>query len=579
MFDLALLRGGVDPTVWQPHDLATFPVSQLPDARVVWLNRRWWAAQVPDFDQPSKQKAISQALIAEFGVRSARHSQVQGKCLAADRYGASFGSRHGGSGRSALSGRLIAKGIGRTPLAGPETMLFHVDGCLSMAEAIRETVAAEIADAELPWGAVPTVAILATGEPSSRGEAILVRPTFIRPAHFERSRYFGSAGVTGADQQLDEMRVHSMVEAAEHAPDTLNFPGLVPMFERFAEQIGSSHAHRLWQGKFLSSNVTVGGALVDFGSFRSIPSWNRFFGLPDEIFGREGAYLEVAFDSVKSSFRRLGRSVSEENVRAARERLQSRIKQAFGVTVISALGVKPASLATQTRIVSLFHNYFLRQQRRQIQIRDANDNNLPWIHGLLTETGVFSEEEEILISNIAEAVGRDGALRLPTVLSRLANWTCPRPALSYEASTSSLEAAAKLMAAKEDGGAKLLSDLIDNMLAASWRQLDAVPADVKLTGHSASNGTVVSYGVRDHDGQALAIFRAPLDNRVNLKDSRAAYEYTIPAEPSSGKVIIEACPPDALTSGYSVSHNNNKALAPPASFHYPNLSSRWSETG
>src|SRR5206468_820219 len=106
----------------------------------------------------------------------------------ADRYGATSGSAHGGSGRVGTNGPFNVKGLGRTPLASTMSDWQHSHGCLWLEEAVREAIYSEVADAEFPHGAVPVVAIIGTGirhelEDGAVGErALLVRPSFLRLA-------------------------------------------------------------------------------------------------------------------------------------------------------------------------------------------------------------------------------------------------------------------------------------------------------------------------------------------------------------------------------------------------------------
>lgn len=570
MVDLRRLSVGVDPAFWDEYDCVSFPVERLPGARVLWLNRGWWLAEGYNVDLPVERREIEAALLTTFGVRSAMRNTDSNAALLCDRYGSSFGSCHGGSGRSGISGRLMAKGIGRTPLAGPAQNLWHVDGHLSLGEAIREIVAGEIADAELPWGAVPGVALLVTGKSADDGDAILVRPSFLRPAHFERSLFFGNAGTRTSDQYLEALHVRSMIARASDAPSMIGFPGLLTMFNRFADQIGASHAHRLWQGKFLSSNATIYGALADFGSFRTVPSWNHFVGLPDETFGGELAYLDIAFQSLVKNFRRHGEMPPQDEISNVRTGLLAQTQQAFGVGVITALGLERARPPTQSAVIALFQSYFRYQQRTRLAIRDIPNYSLPWIHALLTDMGDVSDDEEKLITRFLDLCSGDQALESATLLWRLANWTCPRSSMSYEGSTDALDTLALRIDQETDGGAHLIGQTIDLMLADSWRGL-AIPSNIKIHCQGASDGTVVSYGTSDQDGASVVVVstylldsasRAPDFSRSSV-DSHRRRSWTV------------CCDPETSVSGGQVVIEGKVVEVPPASFHYPNLASRW----
>ncbi|RNL00808.1 MchC protein, partial [Xanthomonas vasicola pv. vasculorum] len=84
--------------------------------------------------------------------------------------------------------------------------------------------------------------------------ATLIRPAFLRLAHFERSLYFGTSGSSNSDQFQDSLRVKDAVHFADqHAKREAGNPNglgveLSELYLRLAEQIAASRAHRLWTG-------------------------------------------------------------------------------------------------------------------------------------------------------------------------------------------------------------------------------------------------------------------------------------------------------------------------------------------
>ncbi|HWU78853.1 MAG TPA: hypothetical protein VN158_02170, partial [Caulobacter sp.] len=245
-----------------------------PQARVLWLNHRWFAEQGLDSLDASTKAQLHEWLIADFAFETAEADSAD-RTVRADRYGGTGGATHGGSGRCAVVGAFNAKGVGRTPLVPEGVDWTHAHGLLSLDEAVREAISAEIAHAELPYGAVPVIAILDGGgeywtpEGQSHRRAILVRPNFVRPAYAERSIFFGTSGKLGSDQQIDAERVRDVVRGLTgprpaRLAANLSFDRLEEMFGRFAFQLGYGRAHRLWQGRFLTSNLSIDGALADF---------------------------------------------------------------------------------------------------------------------------------------------------------------------------------------------------------------------------------------------------------------------------------------------------------------------------
>jgi len=571
MHEIVRLPAGPDLSRVAPSLCVDFPVVPLPGARVAWLNAGWWHRHGLDVSSPSVRRDIEDDLVRAFGVTAGDPSGC-GARLAADRYGGSLGAVHGGSGRCGSVGGLSAKGVGRTPLVAVGRVGDHCDGRLPMAEALREAVCAEIAAAELPHGAVPAVAILQTGEEDG---AILVRPNFVRPAHFERSIYFGTAGFEGSDQQLDAMRVKEMVRVAEVDPDALDFPGLTEMLTRFALQIGASRSRRLWQGKFLSSNAAVTGATADFGSFRGVPSWHGFFGLPEERFGGEQDYLILAADSLARSFRKNGSCGGASLPTLISEEIPATIARGFAEDVIRSLGLAIAGPAARRSIVESLQSLWRVQQRRKAQIAYAGDQKLPWIDAALTgqRPSDTLEAEERVIEALLEAAAADGSLDPLDVLSRLNVWAAPRSDLTYENSSVRFAEAAK-RAARSAEPSILLGDVIDDALSASLRRPDCVPRGWAVQGQSVGPGCSALY-LRTHDGSLHSV----LVTATSFNGRARAFDRLIacPIDACSEQRWQIECASDAAASGANVDVEGVDLALPPAKFTYPQPAARWTE--
>jgi hypothetical protein len=275
-----------------PELYVPFEVSRIRDAELVWVNARWFGTIGIDLANPATAAAVERFLIDNYGVGVIDLALPLGTFTGprltfhADRYGATGGSTQGGSGRVGACGPLNVKGIGRTPLVSPVADWQHSHGSMWLEEAIREALFTEIVDAEFPHGAVPVVAIIATGiiqplEDGDTGErALVVRPNFLRAASLQRTIFFGSAGIQGSDQVRDSERVRHMWERLWQPQfRTLWERGacetLEEAFLRLGEQYGFGHAVRLWPGPVFSSNVSLDGRLVDFGSMRAMSGWGR----------------------------------------------------------------------------------------------------------------------------------------------------------------------------------------------------------------------------------------------------------------------------------------------------------------
>lgn len=210
-------------SLWSPLDTETSPLysrftaQRLKFARVAWLNERAWFLRGVDVSRLDIMRLLCEELIRNFAFVTPRLERLpsvdapflsdDSETFSADRYGGSFGTIHGGSGRCGSRLGLSVKGIGATPLCSDEADWYHKHGCMWLEEAIREAVLGEIAALEFPHGAVPTLAIIDTGirvvrEDGSREapRALVIRPEALRVAHMERSIFFGNAGEKTSDQ-------------------------------------------------------------------------------------------------------------------------------------------------------------------------------------------------------------------------------------------------------------------------------------------------------------------------------------------------------------------------------------------
>lgn len=308
-----------------PHIGISFKARKLARPRVLWLNRRWFREQGISLRSSAERADIEDWLLSRYAAivpdrydPPAAFGDVDIE-LSADRYGAPGGAPNGGSGRCGYAGAFNAKGIGKTPLVSPESDWYHSHGCLWVEEAVREAIAAEVMAAELPYGAVPVVAILDaglrvhgpdTGIGGAR-RAILVRPNFLRLAHLERSIRFGRGGTPSSEQYVDELRVQDAVRRL-----AAHWSGVAPLggqesegfedsFRRIARQVGAGWASRLYHGGLYTSNVCVDGQMVDFGNSRSVPDWRRHIcGGRGAAYGAELATFLPAIQSLSFYVRR-----------------------------------------------------------------------------------------------------------------------------------------------------------------------------------------------------------------------------------------------------------------------------------
>jgi hypothetical protein len=201
----------------------------------------------------------------------------------ADRYGGPGIGLNGGSGRAAVINGYLVKGVGRTPLVSPLTEESHASGGAYLEESVRETIYSEIVRAEFPHSAVPILAIIDTGmeqiwktSSGSKTErrVLIVRPCFVRPAHFERATAFYSGDAhEGANDTKRVSRFFSSTVSLFGKDE------LCAAYERlwtnWARQLAYSFVHRLPHGSNTVSNICFDGKLLDFGAMSAVPSWAK----------------------------------------------------------------------------------------------------------------------------------------------------------------------------------------------------------------------------------------------------------------------------------------------------------------
>lgn len=440
--ELMQIRNSIDLSMLGEHLCVAFDTWRIPTSRVVWLNKRWWLSQGYDLHNIGVHNSVSRHILNTFGVKSERDtSSSLRRILTADRYGGTVGTLHGGSGRVGSSGGLNAKGIGPTPLV-PKSLTDHSDGALSLVEAIREAICAEVASVELPYGAVPVVAIIAC-DPLDMRQGIVVRPNFIRPAHFERSIFFGSSGFVGSDQWIDAVRVKDMASFFALSGEGSNVgTQITGMFSRLSQMCGAAFANRLWQGKFLTSNVTICGEMVDFGSFRAVDSWSAYYGEAEEVFGGEPAYIRAAFSSVLGTFRKYG-FANLPNSADIHNFVAKEFKKGFAGAVSKGIDLYDIAEPFRANLIENIWAYARLQNRIHVQIGDSNSIDR---HDLGSVLVGFSPRGNRLwpslernaneIANVfADIEIVHGVHRTDTLRRYTFSWLRPRPRLSYELGT------------------------------------------------------------------------------------------------------------------------------------------------
>jgi hypothetical protein len=357
--------------------------SASPNPRVIWQN--------PRISSPETRLLSKEDVAKKFALQL---NNKQDDCFqlgTVDRYGGRGLGKNGGSGRSALLGTFYLKGIGKTPLLGKSTDESHASGGAYLEECAREIIVSEIVSAESPWGSVPVLSVCLTGESvvwqTSNGEkkeqlCTLVRPAFIRPAHFEKA--IGYDPVTLGDLAIDEDRVSSHLSFLKNmcSDEAEIISVLTEFWCRWSEQIAYGFAHRLAAGGLSTANVALDGRWVDFGSWASLPSWGKYTFAPRvEPFGEEMVVLmqmiQAFFTSawkrrlITNDLNTVVENVASLCTKSFQRRLLFEFLRVFGLSSDQAQAILEGPRVHT--IFSLLASHILRFQRENLSIVYATE--------------------------------------------------------------------------------------------------------------------------------------------------------------------------------------------------------------
>jgi hypothetical protein len=458
---------------WSATMLVPFQARRLRHATVLWINRRWFLERQIDVTRDDVRKRVSSWLLDDFACEAFADGA---RTLHADRYGSSTGRTfHGGSGRVATIGCYQAKGIGVTPLVGVGGDAEHATGWCSVEEGIREAIFSEVAAAEFPHGAVPVVAILDSGLGVGRG--IVVRPAVLRLAHAERAPLF-MRSVTGyANSQLDDVRRTRDV-FQRWSPD---LSGLV---SRIAEQVAFGQVHRLFSGGYFSSNLSVDGALLDFGGMRALPNWVNARNL-DVVagFGDEMKIVDKLIESLGFYFRKY--RAASVSTAALRSQAKAAHTRAFTRECLRMWGLDAQTDPTLTdAVMRALSRYFSCQQKFRVNYKRGGVND----HGWLYNARAASIETETL--NAIDAALHRHFANFPDREERaLQAWSCaarylmPRESLDREKLKQSIERRL------ESSAREWIADFVRSAVGRGRRHWPRLPSDLTVQAHVAYEGS------------------------------------------------------------------------------------------
>lgn len=511
--------------------LVSFRVSLLSEATVVWLNDRWFAEHglLTHIDSALRER-VCDWILNTFAITVVDGQQPPSDTAKiittkADRYGSSSGtSQHGGSGRVATVGRFQVKGVGRTPLVGVEAPWIHAHGLAPMREAVYEAIMGEVFNAELPFGSIPVIAIVDAGAAlQTEGEhtsldrrALIVRPAVLRPGHMQRAALFVPASAcielgpgTDANRTYDVIRYVGSL-----SPETLaklRLPlSLADCCKRLVTQAAYADALRLYSGGLFSSNVSLDGAVLDFGVGRAVDDWSRYqphahaAGFGQDVLRIARMAQTIQFYSRKAAAHETAWFADHVELTDLRAHYDAALNEVFG----RMWGDELVDEQSQNLIRTATRTYFDAEQKvcRRERWNERSGRAVPWIYDCLVDSrkgnpSLNSSAAEELMSAIREIL-RNASSSSPHFKAHC--WRTgvrcfnPRTELNRVAIDQRVLSLTKSGAAPQMG--ERIGSLIADVTGKARRWWFGVPRDISVTAQQLSHGCTALRGVGNAHG-------------------------------------------------------------------------------
>lgn len=264
-----------------------FKAYRLSQAEVIWINVELLHKHNLFIDKKESDKEIIDWILQEFAYTTYTDKEnidlSNESVFYAERYGGQAINRNGGGSRAGLKKDFQVKGIGPNDLVGEGSEFWYSHGSATLNDMIQEALWGEVCHNLLPHGGVRCLAIIKTGidaigdnnkERIILPGGLVIRENSLRIAHFERAPYFKPKN---KDLLSDHKRTKLALTSLKLAIDTVlsaktdNIEtGLKLLITRWATQLSYAKAIRLMHGAITSSNFSLDGKWIDFGSISTL---------------------------------------------------------------------------------------------------------------------------------------------------------------------------------------------------------------------------------------------------------------------------------------------------------------------
>ncbi|OCH09176.1 protein adenylyltransferase SelO family protein [Aliivibrio fischeri] len=292
----------------------SFDTFRLKNTELLWINKPLLNSYGIDSITNEIENDIlnNYSYVASNYANTNRLSTSDRKIFLADRYGSRHEVCNGGSARCGLNGQFQVKGIGLTPLLATNMSKSHANGKLFLDEAISEAIWGEICHKHLPFGAVRTLAIIKTNVNQEfdyldhkplKPCALAIREFAVRPAHFERCTFFWPFPEYMDLRDNDAQRVKDCIQFLPRifklskqelklTNNNVALSCLQKLVFSIAKQIAYSRVKGIPHGSLTSSNISIDGRFLDFGTITAVPDFGNYI-LADGVGGAWDDHLLI----------------------------------------------------------------------------------------------------------------------------------------------------------------------------------------------------------------------------------------------------------------------------------------------
>ncbi|MCV3275095.1 protein adenylyltransferase SelO family protein [Aeromonas hydrophila] len=262
-----------------------FKAYRLKFASVIWVNIDLLHKYGLFLDKCEADDDIKRWLLEQFAyttcISGGFVDSDDSSTFLAERYGGQAISYNGGGARTGIKGKFQVKGIGPNLLVGEGSGYWYSHGGATLLESVKEAMWGEVCNIILPHGSVRCLAVIETGISTTQDVSkekiispggMVVRENSLRVAHFERAAFFRpqsqyDISISDYDRTSSAVRTFpKIINALVKSEHFCMGDCLKQLISRWADQVAYSKSVKLMHGALTSSNLSLDGRWIDFGT-------------------------------------------------------------------------------------------------------------------------------------------------------------------------------------------------------------------------------------------------------------------------------------------------------------------------